>query len=282
MIGHQQYAQINEPITALLEGGRPAILVHRGSGRGTIVENTAKGIAAALVEGADIVEIDIVSSTDGDFFLFHDGYEPMAFGIQENLTTLPTAKLEALSYKWALTEPGSYPLERLDTVLTQFPDTFFNIDRSWRWWPQLLDYMTHRGSISHLTVKCDASDEAALAALAGHTSKFPFLPIVTTPDQVERIIADEALNTIGFELLAANPDAPFADPNYLRDLRERGFAVMLNAINLANAIPLYCGYDDETSVLHDPDVGWGELRRRGANIIQTDWPSLLKTYLARP
>ncbi|WCC80911.1 glycerophosphodiester phosphodiesterase family protein [Cutibacterium equinum] len=279
MIGHARYAETNSQLIDLLEADHPAILVHRGSGRASIVENTCKGIKAAITEGADIVEIDIVASTDGDYYLFHDGYEPMAFGIKDNLTTLSTAELEKLNYSWALMEPGSYPLERLDTVLEKFPSTIFNIDRSWRWWPDLLSYMAERSSVGHLTVKCHASDETALQALGGHDAKFPFIPIVTSPEQVDRIAADVTLNTVAFELLAPDLNHPFADPSYLDSLRERGFGLMLNAINLADAVPLYAGFDDETSVLDDPDKGWGELRRRGADIIQTDWPSLLKNYL---
>lgn len=278
MIGHPQYVDTNAALVALLERRRPAIAVHRGSGRGSIAENTAKGIRAAEVEGADIVEIDIVSSTDGEFFLFHDGYEPMAFRIAENITTLSSAQIDELNYGWCIEQPGAYPVERLLDVLEAFPGTFFNVDRSWRWWPRLLDVMAEHGNVGHLLVKSPIVPDA-VAALSAHPAPFPYIPIVRTPEEVEAVIADEGLNTVGFELLAQTADDPFCDVAYLSALRERGFALLLNALNLGNRVPLYAGFDDETSMLVDPDAGWGELVRRGAGIIQTDWPGPLKAYL---
>ena len=277
MIGHSRYASTNEPLAALLERRRPAIAVHRGSGRGSIAENTAKGIRAAEVEGADIVEIDIVSSTDGEFFLFHDGYEPMAFGLDANITTLSSTEITDLNYRWCNEQPGGYPVERLIDVLETFPDTFFNVDRSWRWWPRLFDVMATHGRVEHLLVKSPIVPDS-VAALSGHSAPFPYIPIVRTPEEVEQVIADDGLNTVGFELLAHDDDHPFCDQAYLAGLKERGFAILLNALNLSNRVPLYAGYDDETSMLESPDAGWGELVRRGADIIQTDWPGPLKEY----
>lgn len=278
MIGRPEYHGINTPLEEMTRDHRPAIMVHRGSGRGTIVENTCKGITAALVEGADIVEIDIVASTDGDFFLFHDGYEPAAFGVSENITTFNTEQVENLNYGWA-NSTGRYPVERLSTVLEQFPDTFFNVDRSWRWWPQLLDYLAEHGSVGHLLLKSPMLDQA-IAALAAHPSKFPYIPIVKTPEDVERITATPGLNTVGFELIAPTQDHPFCDSRYVAHLQDRGYLVQLNAINLADQVPLFGGYDDETSMLGDPDGGWGVLVEMGADLIQTDWPSTLEAYLA--
>lgn len=278
MIGHARHAAMNEPFVGLLASRTPLISVHRGSGRGSIAENTVKAVLAATAEGADIVEIDIISSTDGDHFLFHDGYERMHFGLDRNIRTLSTAEIRELSYRWCISEPGAYPVERLRTVLEACPSTFFNVDRSWWWWPGLLDELAEFGSPPHLLLKSPVADEP-LAALAGHPVKFPYIPIVKTPDDVERVWAHEDFNTVGVELVAAEPDHPFCDPDYVAGLRERGMAVLLNAMNLGNRIPLYAGFDDETSLFDHPDKGWGELVARGADVIQTDWPGVLLRYL---
>ena len=55
--------------------------------------------------------------------------------------------------------------------------------------------------------------------------------------------------------------------------------MLLNALNLENGSVLYLGADDDTSVLEDPDLGWGRLIQVGATAIQTDWPHLLRAYL---
>lgn len=278
-MGHPQYAHTNAPLVALLDRG-PAVAVHRGSGRGSIAENTNKAIVAALAEGADLVEIDIVGSSDGAFYLFHDGYEPMVFGIPERLTELSAAQIDALNYSWNVSVPGGYPVERLTDTLTAFPDTFFTVDRSWRWWDTLLDILAERGSVPHLVLKSPLLDEA-VRTLAEHRAPFPYVPIVTRPADVEAVIADDRLNAVGFELIAAESDHPFCDPRYVAGLRKRGYCILLNALNLGNGVPLYAGFDDEVSLLDDPDKGWGELIRRGASIIQTDWPGPLHSYLEK-
>lgn len=280
MIGHPQYAAVNQPFADLLATRRPLIAVHRGSGRGSIAENTLKGIRAAIAEGAAIVEIDIVRSTDGDHFLFHDGYEPMHLGIEANIRTLSTAEIEQLGYRWCISDAALYPVERLRTVLDACPDVFFNVDRSWWWWPGLLDELAEHGVPSHLLLKSPVQDDA-LEALSTHPTKFPYIPIVKTVEEVERVWADEAINMVGVELVASDPDHPFCDADYVASIRERGLVALMNGLNLANRIPLYAGFDDEVSLLVDPDRGWGEMIARGADIIQTDWPGLLDRYLER-
>ncbi len=280
MIGHPQYAALNQPFADLLATRRPLIAVHRGSGRGSIAENTLKGIHAALAEGADIVEIDVIASTDGDHFLFHDGYEPMHFGVAENIRTLSTAEIERLGYRWCFNDASQYPVERLRTVLDACPEVFFNVDRSWWWWPGLLDELAAHGVPAHLLLKSPVQD-APLAALSSHPTKFPYIPIVRTVEEVERVWADQAINMVGVELVASEPDHAFLDAGYVQSLRERGLAALMNGLNLSNRVPLYAGFDDEVSLLEHPDHGWGQMIARGADIIQTDWPGVLARYLER-
>lgn len=279
MIGHPHHCEINVPFTELLAQRRPAVAVHRGSGRATIAENTALSIQAALVEGADIVEIDIVESTDGDHYLFHDGYEPMSLGTDKNITTMSTAEIEELNYLWCSEGPGTYGVERLETVLKQFPTTFFNVDRSWKWWPGLLDKLATLGDPSHLLVKSHVDKYCAV--LAEHPVKFPYIPIVKEPSDVAAVVADPRLNTVGVELLARDTSHPFTDADYIHTLHSQGLVVLANALNLPNRIPLYAGFDDETSLFVDPERGWGEMLTRGVDIIHTDWPGPLREYLAK-
>lgn len=278
MIGLENYREMNGAFEELLASGQPLIAVHRGSSRGTIAQNTLKAIRAAEVEGADIVEIDIARSTDGDFFIFHDGYEPLHFGVRDNIRDMSTAQIEKLGYRWCSDDVNKYPVERLRTVLEKCPDTFFNIDRSWWWWPAVLDEMAEHGNPDHLLVKSPVTDEA-LAALSAHEVKFPYVPVVSSIDDVERVWADERINLMGVELVTDDPNHPFCDPQYIYELKARGLAVMVDAINLEDGIARYAGFDDEVSVLDDPERGWGQIVSRGVDVIMTDWPGVLRRFL---
>ena len=49
---------------------------HRGISGGNIPPNTIAAFDIALKEGADIIEMDLLKSVDGEIFVFHTGMEP--------------------------------------------------------------------------------------------------------------------------------------------------------------------------------------------------------------
>ncbi|MDO5676471.1 MAG: glycerophosphodiester phosphodiesterase family protein [Propionibacteriaceae bacterium] len=277
-VGLARYAETNRMLASLLERRGPLVVVHRGSAKGSVAENTVKAVRAALAQGGDIMELDVVASTDGEFFLFHDGYEPLHFGVGQRLTELAAAEIEALNYRWCDARPGAYPVERLAAVLDGFPDEVFALDRSWRWWPSLLDVLAARQTPGRFLLK-SFMDETSLRHLAEYPVKFPFLPIVSTPEHVERVLGDPELNTVVLELIADSPEHTFCDDGYLRELRSRNVLLLGNALTLASGPPLYAGHDDDISITVGPEAGWGVLMDKGFDLIQTDWPALVSAHL---
>jgi glycerophosphoryl diester phosphodiesterase len=119
-----------------------------------------------------------------------------------------------------------------------------------------------------------------LRALAAHPKPFLYFPIVRTQEEFARVVAVPGVNLIGAELLAAEEGDDFAAPEAVAEIATRYPLVVLNALNLENGSVLYLGADDNTSVIEDPDRGWGRLVDVGASAIQTDWPHLLRDYLS--
>lgn len=278
MFGQPRFVEQNAQLNAAVGRVRPLVAVHRGTGLGTIAENTQKAVEAALRQGSEMVEIDVVESTDGEFFLFHDGYEQMHFGIQENLRTLDAASIRALEYRWCSTASNEpYRVATLDEVLRQNPRALFNIDRSWWYWERLLPYLDRYDVLGSAVLKSPV-DREPLELLVAHPVKYAFAPMVRSHEDVLRVLEYTEINTVGMELLPDGPNHDFASPDYIEWLHSRGLFALLNAINLNDRVPLFCGWDDETSVLGDPDSGWGRLIGLGADIIQTDWPGLLVPY----
>lgn len=279
-LGAERYAEVNRRLQAFAASQRPLIVVHRGSGTGSIAENTALAFIAAIRHGADIIETDVIASTDGEYFLFHNGYERLHFGMEEDIRNLSAADLRAQQYEWcrrAGTEP--YGLEPLETILTGFTGTIFNVDRSWRYWPELLDHMTRYDVTDRILLKSPVQDDA-LERLARCAEPYPFMPIVKTATELETVLRHADINTVVVELIAREADSELADPAVIRELHERGILVMLNAINLSDRQPLFLGWDDETSLTDGPEHGWGRLISHGADLVQTDWPAPLRDYRA--
>lgn len=280
VLGDPSFQDVNYRFLAATNARKPLVAVHRGQNSGSIVENTAKAIRAAIVSGADIVEIDVIESSDGDFFTFHNGYEGHYFGLEQDILTLSTGELERLQYETFVSAGAEkYGVEELATILKEFPDTIINIDRSWTYWPRLLPFLDTFRCMDRVLLKAPVSVQW-LEVLASHPVKYPFMPIVKTRGEVELALSVDGINTVAIEVVAESTDSELASPEFVTAMHDRNLMVQANALNLPNRVPLFLGWDDEVSVLDSPEKGWGRLMRHNVDIIQTDWPMLLNRYIS--
>ncbi|NLE81624.1 MAG: hypothetical protein GX610_18995, partial [Rhodococcus sp.] len=136
-VGQQRFARMNEGLNAVFARHDPVIVAHRGTAGGAVTENTADAAHAAFLSGADIVEIDVISSSDGEYFVFHTGTESRNLGTDTALEALSAAEIGRLEYRARGRGGRPQGVERLDEFLFRFRgvDRMFNIDRSWHLWP---------------------------------------------------------------------------------------------------------------------------------------------------
>ncbi|MCA0296564.1 MAG: glycerophosphodiester phosphodiesterase family protein [Actinobacteria bacterium] len=280
MFGQPQFAAMNSLVNDVFEAEKILVVAHRGSGGGSVAVNTELAVRAALLQGAGMVELDVTASSDGEFYCFHDGYEPEELGIERNLQTMTSAEIDRASYQW-VDRPGRIArVERLLPLLKGFKDTraLFNLDRSWWRWPNLLKaidglYMAHQ-----LVIKCPAWEKAALLRLREFGVKFPFVPICQSPDDVYRVLADPQLNTIGVELITTTDQHPWFSASVVDEFHDRGLFVFVNTVTLTTGIPLFGGHDDELAIASSPEAAYGPLLALGVDAIQTDWPAIVRDY----
>ena len=64
-------------ISNILSQKKPLLAAHRGVCGANIPCNTLAAYAIALQQGADIIELDVSKSLDGELFAFHPGMEPV-------------------------------------------------------------------------------------------------------------------------------------------------------------------------------------------------------------
>ena len=137
---------------------RPLLLAHRGLGQTfhmdgitddtntaerihepehPYLENTIPSMEAAFAAGADIIELDIHPTTDGQFAVFHDWileYRTDGHGVTREHTMAELKKLD-VGYGYTADHGATYPfrgqgvglMPALDEVLTQFPEGSFLI-----------------------------------------------------------------------------------------------------------------------------------------------------------
>ncbi|WP_166426725.1 glycerophosphodiester phosphodiesterase family protein [Labedella populi] len=74
------------------EADGPLVIAHRGYDRGG-PENTISGLEAAARRGADVVEVDIQQTADGDFVAAHDTNLLVLAGIDRSVSEMTTSEL---------------------------------------------------------------------------------------------------------------------------------------------------------------------------------------------
>lgn len=267
------FHRINAKLEAKLASKRPLIAVHRGSPGGIFIENTIPAYVAAVRQGGDIIESDVILSTDGVLYTFHDGNELRLCNETTNIKKLSSKEIDELSYF-----DTKYKVERFESVLSYFKgDTLFNIDRAWEYWPEVLKLVDQYDMADQIILKSKV-EKGLLEYLEAHSTKYMYMPIVKTEEELATVQKYD-INLVGIEFLAKSDDDLFAQPSFIRSIQQQGLFFWANAINFDDHTILYAGYDDRTSIMDDPDKGWGVLLEKGVDIIQTDWPQMLSAYI---
>ena len=279
MFGLQDYEQITKRLNNKRMQQPFLIAVHRGSSMGNIIENTIPAFYAAIQSGADILEIDVIRSKDGQFYLFHDGNEKRLLSQEENIRNMVSSKIEALRYYNNNGTQIEYRVEKLAAALEALKgsDVFLNLDRTWNDWDTFLPYLDQFDMADQIILKSPVQQEW-LSMLDRHPVKYTYMPIVKNMKEIEVVLNYEHINLVGVELIARDTDSDFFQEKTILQLKEKNWLIWLNAIVLDDQNILYAKFDDDQSILKGPDYGWGTLVKKGCDVIQTDWPSLLADF----
>lgn len=271
----------NEKLIKAAKKNGVLIAAHRGTCGGNIIQNTCIAYENSLQHGADMIEVDVVMSTDGDFFAFHNGKEPLVLGIQKDIRQMTTKEIEecrCLNFN-QINEKGNQKLERLETILKRFKDRcFINIDRSWFYWKEIIKFLDKQNMQSQILLKSPV-EENLLKTLKESNSDLMYMPIVKTIEDWE-LVRTYDINMVAVELIFENLESPFLKPEFINSLHKKGILVWVNSIMLNDEIVLSGLLDDNHAITDGYDEIWGRLIKFGFDIIQTDWPALLKKYVA--
>ena len=269
----------------LLRENDVLIASHQGSAGGNIAYNTYRSMLNAINQGAHIVEFDISKSSDGVFHVFHENEEPIRFHRDEKFRTFTSKEVKEQTLfnmnMQAIEAPPT--LKDFMANMKKHPNILLHFDHVQKWGKELLEelnqYEEQRQSI---ILKTDVSATESLGALEAHDVKYMTLPKVWNQEEFDRIMEyKDKINIVGFEMIFDDPNADYVSKEMLEQLRQMGYHTMINALVLCNddRQSLCGGFDDDVSLLENPDLGWGKLVEMGFDVIQTDWPLSLKIYL---
>ena len=294
--------QYNERLRGALEAKNVLVMAHRGVSGANIVDNTIESYDVAIRHGADIVEVDVCSTLDGDLFVLHDGMEPMVLGQQESIIHMRTAEVRKLRYRNKNNTRIDHPVNTFDEVLEHLKGRcLINVDRGWVCWEPVFKAVLRHNMADQILFK-SPPEEKYLRQMAEQKEPFMYMPVVWYPEEVAMAERYE-LNMVAVEVIGYREDAPIMESAFLEGLRQKGLVRLISTLTLANPLAdveaefqkwgnsrmkgavldgniLLSGrHDDDTALLRDRELGWGWLVERGFNALQTDWTLDMNLYL---
>lgn len=195
------------------------IAVHRGTSAGNIVENTIPDYTASVQSGGDMIEVDVIKSTDGIYYAFHYGNEKRLLDRDKNIKEMPSEEIEEKEYINSIGERTGYKVERLDSILKYFEgkDVLINIDRAWEYFEELLTFFDKYNVKKQLVIKSSPKKEF-LDIFEKHNVKYMYMLIVKDKKEIETALEYNNVNIVGFEIIAKDEKDDFFDDGFIKEI----------------------------------------------------------------
>ncbi|MBG9988575.1 glycerophosphodiester phosphodiesterase family protein [Aerococcaceae bacterium DSM 111176] len=251
------------------------IMSHRGFWGGNILQNSKESSLFATYAGADLVEIDVCRSKDGEYYLYHDGQEDFLLGLEKDFSEYNSEQIDKIEVINSVGSPSGKSLEKLTDYLEWLPeDMLINIDRSFVYWDDLnfFDIIKQSGKVDQIFIKSPVQAKF-LDHLEKNNIDIPYVAIVNYVEDFDILNQYSNLNVIGYELIIKDFNSQLLEDNIMNTIKDYPI-VMANLEDLGSEYNLLANITDG-SVIHDGPETLQKLLDLGFNTIQTDWPNFM-------
>ncbi|MCD8318850.1 MAG: glycerophosphodiester phosphodiesterase family protein [Paraprevotella sp.] len=250
------------------------VVCHRGDWRHA-PENTVKAIEGAADMGADMVEIDIQKTRDGQFVLMHDDTIDR---MTEGKGRVADYTVDELKQFRMRRSDGTWSDERIPTLEEALSACkgrlLVNIDKGGDYFAEIEPIIRSTGTEDHVVLKGRNTVENVACQLAAY-SDILYMPVVD-------LDAEGAIPYVASFLSSFRPAAvevsfrtdKFAKLAYLPMIPASGSRIWINTLWES-----LCGGHDDEKAMVDPEANWGWVLDWGTSIIQTDRPKELISFL---
>ena len=258
---------------------RLLIVAHRGSSAGNVPCNTMAAYKAALAQGADMIEVDANMSKDGTLYSFHPKMEPRHLGADVSLPDLTDDEVKALRYVNYDRAPTQFGIATLEEIFELCKDKcYVNIDKFWLY-PREICALIRRFDMADQIVVKTSPSEQMLDLMEEVFPEIAYLPIIKADGGLHDALMKRNIHYVGAEVLFTDEGSEVGCEAYIQKLHRDGKLVWANSIIYDHRAQLVAGHNDDISAAGNPDEGWGWLADRGYDLIQTDWPLMMRLYL---
>lgn len=256
-----------------------AIVAHRGAWHGA-PENSLASIEKAIAVGADIVEIDVRKSADGELFLMHDDTLLRMAGIDRDAETFTMSELQAIALREDDGgEDRAISDQRIPTLKQAFETIrgriFADLDLKDRGlFSEVAACAREMGVASSVDLKTRLMTREELDWVRAQTiDGVPFMAMAHfTAGNIHETLA--LLSEIKPFMCELRFDHLDTIANNQRLFRDANMAIWFNTLDMVAS-----GEWTDTRALTEPDSIWGRLMDAGISTIQTDEPAALRAYI---
>ncbi len=252
------------------------VAVHRGDWR-NYAENSIEGIESTIRMGADIVELDLQRTVDGELILMHDRKIDRSTTGKGKVKEITLDSIRRVYLRSGVGEKTPYRVPTLEEALLALKGkVLVNLDKAFDYFDQVMEIAERTGTTSQLIMKSGASAKEVKEKYGQYLDRVIYMPVVRIDkpgavDKVKDYI--DVINPPAFELTYA--DSTCTVGYELRALLEGKHRIWYNSLwgSLAG------GHDDFASLKKSADGFGFLLDSLGATMIQTDQPAYLLGYL---
>ena len=253
---------------------------HRGATGSNIPSNTLESYALALRQGADIVELDVTKSLDGELFAFHPYMDFPHLGKIIPLQLRLAKNIKKTKYVNDDFTKTQYGISTIDEVFDFLKGKcVINVDKFWSH-PRLIADKLSRHNIRDGVIIKSYYSPKMLSTLKEVAPDVPFMLMLRESNKgVEDLLIKSGINFIGEELIFDSLDNPLVSDEHMSFLKQNGLYAWGNTIVYNYKDVISAGKTDDMAILGAEDDVWGWFIDKGFDIIQTDWVSELKEYI---
>lgn len=256
------------------------ICAHRGVWGGNIPCNVALSYDIAVAQGADMVELDVTASADGELFVFHPGQESRQLNISDiDIRKMPAEEVKKLRLANLDGKVTEHPIWLFEDMLEHLKGKcFINVDKFGDNPERIIRAIKRHDMAEQIVVKSAVKDEL-LDMIETYAPDLQYLGIIDKDVENHDKLMSRKLNYVGLEVVFADDSAPIASEEFRDRLHRDGKLVWGNSILFSYRKRLAADHSDDVALAGDPDKGWGWFAENHFDIIQTDWPLALSLYL---
>ena len=247
------------------------LAAHRGAAGGNIPCNSRQAFQIALNQGADIIELDVESSLDGELFIQHPGMEKVHLRLADSIKNYPASVVKEFYLSNCDLTRTDQHIMRLEDALTMLKDKcIVNIDKFWEH-PEEIAALVRKLHMEDQVIIKTSNKPKYLDDVEKYAPDLPYMAIVKEEDTTYEEIRKRNIRYVGVEVVFAEETAPVAQKEYIDRMHSVGMLVWANGIVYNYKDVLAAGHNDDISLVEDPEKGWGWIANKGYDIIQTDF-----------